>query len=125
MHVRLSDQCCALSSFDVKADIADYARSTAGLMKVKTVCPGGFISNFWTINRPHKINYQTFIFSLPLSPETPMPNIDIAHDFGRFVVAATREGSPDELLAGGHYQSLADSAKVLSDCKYHRLFSRL
>lgn len=101
-------------SFGVKADIVDYARSLGG-MSVKSICPGGFASNYWKITPPIKIGQDEYKVFMPFGPTTSLPIIDISHDFGRFVVAASREESPNTILAGSHYMTLAQLCEDMSE----------
>lgn len=84
-------------------------------MIVKKVLPGWYTSNFWNFIKPEKQDDASFTCSLPAPPDAVIPFIDTEHDFGRFVMAALNDGSPDEILAGGYYrfyqEATADLAK--------------
>lgn len=85
-------------------------------MKVKTVLPGIYASNYWTSIPPRKQPDGSFVVAQPMSPQTRLPILDAAHDFGRYVLAAVQDGGPDKVLAGGHYLSLEEIAAVMAKC---------
>ena len=109
--------------------MAEYGRGQKGL-NFKSVEPAFFSSNYWTMSAPHRNEDATFTLALPVHPHTPMANIDVARDFGRYVLAAIQPGSPDTILAGGSsYQTptqmcedLSTGARVLSVRCLYRIF---
>ena len=67
------------------------------------------------MSAPRKNKDGTFTLALPVHPHTPMANIDVARDFGRYVLAAIQPGSPDTILAGGpSYQTPTQMCEDLS-----------
>jgi hypothetical protein len=72
---------------------------------------------------PQKQQDGSYLLALPMPRETQLPTIDMAHDFGRYVLAAAQSGSPDQILAGGHYVSLQETANLLSQCRNLSLIS--
>jgi hypothetical protein len=93
------------SSFDVKEHIAEYGRAQKGLT-FKSVNPGSFNTNYITNMVPRKNDYGGYSLAIPVKPDTGIPNIDISKDYGRYVLAACKPGSPDTILAGGpRYQT--------------------
>lgn len=86
-------------------------------MQIKSVMPGNYASNYLSAMAPRKQDDGSFILSLPLPGETLLPTVDMGHDYGRYVLAAAQDGSPDQILAGGHYISLDETVKVMSQCE--------
>lgn len=86
-------------------------------MRIKTVLPGNYSSNYWTMLVPRKQDDGTFVMALPMSPQTQLPTVDMGSDFGRYVEAAAKDGSPDQILAGGHYITVEETAAVFSQCE--------
>lgn len=83
-------------------------------MRVRGVIPGSFITNYWTTSPPRKVAEGQYVLSLPVPGDTPFPIVDIGYDFGRFVLAAIREDSPDDIFAGTNYGTLNELAAELS-----------
>lgn len=112
------------TSFQVKFDIVDYARSVGG-MQIKSVCPGGFISNYWSVSPPRKTPEGEYVLAMPVAAQAAFPFVDIDHDFGRFVVAALKEDSPDTILAGARYGTLTELVTELSKGKAWSIMFRI
>ncbi|KAF9533972.1 hypothetical protein CPB83DRAFT_889756 [Crepidotus variabilis] len=110
---RLSGGEMEVPMFDVKAEIADYARSIS--LNILEVCPGIFNKLWIEKCPPYKHEDGSYILSLPLNSNTKLPLIDIATDFGRYVVDAFEKNHTGRLLAAAEYLTLKEIAKVYSE----------
>lgn len=99
-HSKLSGGRFPVPTFDVKQRIAEYGRAQKSLT-FKCVNPGSFNTNYITNMAPRKNDYGGYSLAIPVKPDTGIPNIDISKDYGRYVLAACKPGSPDTVLAGG------------------------
>ncbi|KAI5448942.1 hypothetical protein NCC49_005737, partial [Naganishia albida] len=77
-----------VDNFDVKARITAYGRSLSSSVKIIDVQPGAYLTNYTTHGppRPHPSVPNAFIFGLAVPPDTPLPVIDMAEDYGKYVV---------------------------------------
>jgi hypothetical protein len=79
---------------------------------------GMYASNFSSVLVPHKKADGSYELGLPFSPETLMPVIDMASDYGLFVRRAIESpafGASSEILACGELLPVGDTFKQLSE----------
>lgn len=89
------------NSFDVKADITEYARSL-GSIRIIDVQPASFASNYWTHQGPRKTAEGAYILPLAYAEDTKVPICDIAADYGRYAIGALNHGI-DHVIAASEY----------------------
>ncbi|KAF9528825.1 hypothetical protein CPB83DRAFT_853797 [Crepidotus variabilis] len=100
---KMSKENIVFPLIDVKAEIANYAHSIG--LNIVSIVPGQFISSFFTTYAPQKREDGSFEFWFPLYSETKIPLLDVAEDFGRFVISALEQGRVEPVLASAEYLS--------------------
>ncbi|KAF9525361.1 hypothetical protein CPB83DRAFT_859704 [Crepidotus variabilis] len=109
---RLSGGKIEVPLFEVKAEIADYARSLE--LNIIEVCPGTFVSSYIALYPPRKQADGSYLLSLPSNSDTKLPPIDIEFDFGKYVVAALETNRITPVLAASEYITAAEIAEAFS-----------
>ncbi|KAF9525363.1 hypothetical protein CPB83DRAFT_859707 [Crepidotus variabilis] len=109
---RLSGGKIKVPLFDVKAEVADYARSVG--LNIIEVCPGAFVSSYINHFPPRKQADGSYLISVPLNSDTKLPPIDVESDFGRYVVAALETNRTTPVLVASEYITAAEIAEVFS-----------
>ena len=102
--------------FDGKAAITAYGRQSG--VPFVDVQAGMYASNFTGALAPQKQADGSYAFALPFGPETLLPLIDMASDYGLFVRQAIESpafGAGSEILTCGELIPVADVFKQLSE----------
>ncbi|KAJ7756160.1 NAD(P)-binding protein [Mycena metata] len=106
------------NQFDGKAEITNYARQSGVALLV--VQAGWYGTNHLYNNVafiPQKEADGSYALRFPVKPDTVVPIIDVAHDYGLFVregIESPAFGTGTEVLASGEDISLREMASQLS-----------
>ncbi|KAJ7475252.1 NAD(P)-binding protein [Mycena galericulata] len=90
--------------FNGKAEVTEYAR-LSGIPFIN-VQSGWYATNFAKLEgmKPKRVAYGTYVLALPVGPQTILPVIDTANDYGLFVREAIESpafGAGTEILTSG------------------------
>ncbi|KIM86166.1 hypothetical protein PILCRDRAFT_86767 [Piloderma croceum F 1598] len=102
--------------FDGKAAITAYGRQSG--IPFVDVQAGTYASNFTSTLAPRKQADGTYAIGLPFGPDTLIPIIDMASDYGLFVrqaIESTAFGAGSEILTCGELLPVGDMFKQLSE----------
>jgi uncharacterized protein YbjT (DUF2867 family) len=104
--------------YEAQAAIPVYARELK--VPYTEVQPVPYMNNFTTFMRPQPAGDGTYVIRDTWSPETKLPLIDCAHDYGNFVRLAIEspaynKGDGKVVMAYAEWLSLADQATIMSE----------
>ncbi|KAH8928451.1 NAD(P)-binding protein [Atractiella rhizophila] len=92
---RLTGASCDL--WDSKAEVAEYARSLRAF-KLYDISTGTFFNNYLTQNAPRKAEDGTYFIAAPFGPDTKLPLIDHAEDFGKYAIGALENDAHEKTV---------------------------
>ncbi|KAJ7241473.1 NAD(P)-binding protein [Mycena rebaudengoi] len=104
--------------FNGKGEITEYGRNSG--IPFINVQSGWYASNFYKLDamKPKRLADGTYKLSLPVGPNTILPVIDTAHDYGLFVREAIESpefGPGSEILTSGEVISIGDMVSQLAE----------
>ncbi|KAJ7241470.1 hypothetical protein C8J57DRAFT_1561318 [Mycena rebaudengoi] len=104
--------------FNGKGEITEYGRNSG--IPFINVQAGWYASNFYKLDamKPKRLADGTYKLSLPVGPNTILPVIDTAHDYGLFVRKAIESpefGPGSEILTSGEVISIGDMVSQLAE----------
>ncbi|KAJ4249797.1 hypothetical protein NW762_012139 [Fusarium torreyae] len=79
------DEKVRVEHFETKAQVEEYIRTLD--IKSTFFMPGWFMQNHVSILKPTKVDDGTYVFSMPWTPDTELPLIDI-RDTGKYLAPA-------------------------------------
>ncbi|KAJ7246963.1 hypothetical protein C8J57DRAFT_1674431 [Mycena rebaudengoi] len=103
--------------FNGKGEITEYGRNSG--IPFINVQAGWYASNFYKLDamKPKRLADGMYKLSLPVGPNTILPVIDTAHDYGLFVCEAIESpefGPGSEILTSGEVISIGDMVSQLA-----------
>ncbi|KAK4704282.1 hypothetical protein P7C70_g1927, partial [Phenoliferia sp. Uapishka_3] len=102
--------------FDTKAEIANYAKSSG--VPTVVVEAAYYMSNLMTMMVPRKQEDGSYVLALPISSSAKVPMLDVATDYGAYVVEAVESpsfGAGSEVLAASEYIAFDEVVKILTE----------
>jgi len=104
--------------FNGKGEITEYGRrSGLGFVNIQA---GWYATNFANLEgmKPKRVEDGTYVLALPVGPQTVLPVIDTAHDYGLFVREAIESpffGAGSEVLSSGEIVTVGDMISQLAE----------
>lgn len=104
--------------FNGKGEVTEYARRSG--IPFINVQSGWYATNFARLNgmKPKRVEDGTYVLALPVGPQTVLPVIDTASDYGLFVQEAIEFpefGPGSEVLTSGEDITVGDMISQLAE----------
>ncbi|KAG9014587.1 hypothetical protein FRB94_011765 [Tulasnella sp. JGI-2019a] len=113
MSIHSNGKYVNVDHFDAKAAVTEYAKEV-GLLFVN-VEPSVYMQNYLTFGPPRKQGDGTYVVANVAAPESVVPMIDMANDYGLFVRKAIESPGVSEVYAHGEVISYTEVVKQLSE----------